>query len=137
MNAAPEATKTAPAGRQDRPPISRRALTVGGAVGVSVLVAALTAGILPRVARQHRLTAAVAVVSSGVPSVSVATVGPAPTSSPGLLPRALPALRTAPIYARTPRHLRRRLVDIGSHVRAGQLLAEIHAPDVDQQVAQA
>ncbi len=137
MNAAPEATKTSPAGRQDRPRISRRALTVGGAVGVSVLVAALTAGILPRVARQHRLTAAVAVVSSGVPSVSVATVGPAPTSSRVLLPGALTAVRTAPIYARTPGYVRRRLVDIGSHVRAGQLLAEIDAPDVDQQVAQA
>jgi len=137
MNAAPETTKTSPAAQQDRPPISRRALTVAGALGASVFVAALTAGILPRVARQHRLTAAVAVVSSSVPTVRVATVGPAPTSSRVLLPGALTAVRTAPIYARTPGYVRRRLVDIGSHVKAGQLLAEIDAPDVDQQVAQA
>src|SRR5260370_21756987 len=103
MNAAPEATKTAPAGRQDRPPISRRALTVGGAVGVSVLVAALTAGILPRVARQPRLTAAVAGVSRGVPRVSVATVRPAPTHPRGLPPRAVPAPPTAPPFRRPPR----------------------------------
>jgi RND family efflux transporter MFP subunit len=46
-------------------------------------------------------------------------------------------VRTAAIYARTPGYVRRRLVDIGSRVRAGQLLADIDAPDVDQQVAQA
>jgi RND family efflux transporter MFP subunit len=137
MNTAPETSKASPAARQDRPPISRRALAVAGALGASVVVAALTAGILPRLARQHRLTAAVAVVSSSVPTVSVATVGPAPTSSKVLLPGALTAVRTAPIYARTPGYVRRRLVDIGSRVRAGQLLAEIDAPDVDQQVAQA
>jgi membrane fusion protein, multidrug efflux system len=138
MNAAPETTKTtSPAPRQDRPPISRRALTVGGALGASVVVAALTAGILPRVKQQRRLTAAVAVESSSVPTVRVATVGPAPTSSSVMLPGALTAVRTAPIYARTPGYVRRRLVDIGSRVRAGQLLAEIDAPDVDQQVAQA
>jgi RND family efflux transporter MFP subunit len=46
-------------------------------------------------------------------------------------------VRTAAIYARTPGYVRRRLVDIGSRVHAGQLLADIDAPDVDQQVAQA
>src|SRR2546426_1111507 len=53
------------------------------------------------------------------------------------LPGALTAVQTAAIYARTPGYVRRRLVDIGSRVRAGQLLADIDAPDLDQQVAQA
>ena len=43
----------------------------------------------------------------------------------------------APILARTDGYLRRRLVDIGDRVIAGQPLAEIEAPELDQQVLQA
>ena len=41
------------------------------------------------------------------------------------------------MYARANGYLKRRLVDIGDHVRKGQLLAIIDAPDLDQQVDQA
>jgi membrane fusion protein, multidrug efflux system len=99
-----------------------------------VVAAVLATGIVPRVARQHRLTAAAVGVS--VPTVSVATVTHDTTASSVSLPGALTAVRTAAIYARTPGYVRRRLVDIGSRVRAGQLLADIDAPDLDQQVAQ-
>jgi RND family efflux transporter MFP subunit len=44
---------------------------------------------------------------------------------------------TTAIYARAPGYLRRILVDIGSRVRAGDLLAVIEAPDLDQEVVQA
>src|SRR5712664_1076375 len=137
MKRAPETIERSRAEEVSGPPIARRSLRIGGALGGSVLVAALMAGILPRMVRQHRLAAAVAVVSSSAPAVSVTTVRPAPTSSSVTLPGALTAVRTAAIYARTPGYVRRRLVDIGSRVRAGQLLADIDAPDVDQQVAQA
>ncbi len=43
----------------------------------------------------------------------------------------------APIYARTNGYLRKWYVDIGAHVKAGQLLAEIETPEVDQQLRQA
>jgi len=69
--------------------------------------------------------------------VSVTTVMHDTSPSSVSLPGALTAVRTAAIYARTPGYVRRRLVDIGSRVRAGQLLADIDAPDLDQQVAQA
>jgi RND family efflux transporter MFP subunit len=137
MTSAPETIARSRVEQDTRPPISRRSLRIGGALGGSVLVAALLAGTLPRMAQRQRLAAAVAVVSSSVPAVSVTTVGPAPTGSSVTLPGALTAVRTAAIYARTPGYVRRRLVDIGSRVRAGQLLADIDAPDVDQQVAQA
>jgi RND family efflux transporter MFP subunit len=137
MSTAPQTMEPPRAAQEKRAATSRRGRWVGGALGGSVFVAALAAGILPRVARQHRLGAAVAVVSSTVPTVSVATVARAPTSPSVSLPGALSAVRTAAIYARTPGYVRRRLVDIGSRVRAGQLLADIDAPDVDQQVAQA
>ncbi len=40
----------------------------------------------------------------------------------------------APIYARANGYLKRRLVDIGDHVKAGQLLAEIDTPELDQEL---
>ena len=43
----------------------------------------------------------------------------------------------APIYARTNGYLKSWSVDIGAHVKSGQLLAEIEAPEVDQQLQQA
>ena len=117
-------------------PISRRRVGIVGAIGGSVLIAALVLGVVPRVAQQQRLSAAVA-EGSVVPVVTVVTVGRATASSSVALPGALTAARTAAIYARTPGYVSRRFVDIGSRVRAGQLLADIDAPDLDQQVVQA
>jgi RND family efflux transporter MFP subunit len=51
-----------------------------------------------------------------------------------LLPGNVQALSEAPIYARTDGYLKRWLVDIGTPVKAGQELAEIDAPEVDQQL---
>ena len=45
-----------------------------------------------------------------------------------MLPGTMQAFTDASIYARTDGYLKRRLVDIGAHVRAGQLLAEIDTP---------
>jgi len=101
------------------------------------LAVILLTGIAPRVAQHHRLTAAAAAVGVSVPTVSVTTVTHDTSPSSVSLPGALTAVQTAAIYARTPGYVRRRLVDIGSRVRAGQLLADIDAPDLDQQVAQA
>src|SRR5258708_19792200 len=47
------------------------------------------------------------------------------------------AVTEAPILARAEGYVQRRYVDIGDRVAAGQLLAEIEAPDLDQQVRQA
>lgn len=137
MSTAPKTMEPPHEGQETHVALSGRGRWVGAALGGSVFVAALAAGTLPRVARQQRLAANVAAVSSAAQAVTVTTVGPAPTSPSVSLPGALSAVRTAAIYARTPGYVRRRLVDIGSRVRAGQLLADIDAPDVDQQVAQA
>src|SRR5689334_11692536 len=71
--------------------------------------------------------------------VTVATTRP--QSQGGEAELALPgnvqANTDAPIYARTSGYLKRWLVDIGTPVKAGQLLAEIDAPEVDQQLRQA
>ena len=53
------------------------------------------------------------------------------------LPAEVQAFVEAPIYARANGYLKSWNVDIGQHVEAGQLLAEIDTPEVDQQLEQA
>lgn len=53
------------------------------------------------------------------------------------LPGRLDAYSRAPLYARVNGYIKRWTVDIGATVKAGQLLAEIEAPDLDQQLLQA
>jgi len=53
------------------------------------------------------------------------------------LPGNIQAFIDAPVYARTNGYLKKWYADIGTHVKAGDLLAEIDAPDVDQQLSQA
>ena len=127
-------------GNHRSPPASPRrrgSRALGGAIAAGALGAILLTGIVPRVAQQHRLTTAAAAVAVTLPAVSVTTVTRESSASSVSLPGALTAVQTAAIYARTPGYVRRRYVDIGSRVRAGQLLADIDAPDLDQQVAQA
>jgi RND family efflux transporter MFP subunit len=54
-----------------------------------------------------------------------------------VLPGTMLAFTDAPIYARTNGYLRKWYVDIGSRVRAGQVLADIDTPEVDQALEQA
>ncbi|HXE14962.1 MAG TPA: efflux RND transporter periplasmic adaptor subunit [Bryobacteraceae bacterium] len=54
-----------------------------------------------------------------------------------VLPGNTQAFTDTPIYARTNGYLKRWYFDIGARVKAGQLLAEIETPEVDQQLAQA
>jgi RND family efflux transporter MFP subunit len=59
------------------------------------------------------------------------------SSSNLTLPGMLQAFSESPIYARVDGYVRTWYVDIGAHVTKGQLLAEIDAPEVDQQLNQA
>jgi RND family efflux transporter MFP subunit len=53
------------------------------------------------------------------------------------LPGNTQAFTDAPIYARASGYLKRWYFDIGTHVKQGQLLAEIETPEIDQQLQQA
>jgi RND family efflux transporter MFP subunit len=98
-----------------------------------VLAAALALGIMPRLGRRKQVAAVVA-QNSAVPTVSVTTIQPATGASTTSLPGTLTPIETAPIFARATGYIRRLPVNIGSRVRRGDLLAEIEAPDLDQQV---
>ena len=71
------------------------------------------------------------------PTVSVVQPKPGSPQEEVVLPGTMQAFAEAPIYARTSGYLRRRLVDIGSRVKANQLLAVIDAPELEQQLQQA
>ncbi len=109
----------------------------GGAMTVVLLAGALIAATVPRLRHDKELDAAAARSASSPPIVSVAIARRAPVDSELTLPgNALP-FREAALYARTNGYLKRWTVDIGDRVQEGQLLAEISAPDVDDQLAQA
>jgi RND family efflux transporter MFP subunit len=72
-----------------------------------------------------------------VPTVAVIHPASEPAEEGLVLPGTLQAYVESPIYARTNGYLKKWYRDIGSRVRAGDLLAEIDTPEVDQQLVQA
>ncbi|MGY4310835.1 RND family efflux transporter MFP subunit [Bradyrhizobium sp. JR3.5] len=72
-----------------------------------------------------------------VPEVRVASVRASDSKINVTLPATTAAFEAANIFARTSGYVEKRYVDIGDRVKAGALLAEIVAPELDHQVAQA
>ena len=106
-------------------------------IGLILFGALMLAGVLPRLARQKKIKAAAQAVQNSIPNVSVVQAQEAPASSDLQLPGDVEAIQVASISAQTTGYLRRFHADIGDRVRAGQLLAEIDTPEVDQQLQQA
>ncbi len=69
-------------------------------------------------------------------TVNVTHPGPGPSENEIVLPGNLSAFNEASIYARTNGYLKAWYTDIGAKVTAGQVMAEIEAPDVDAQTRQ-
>ncbi|MEH2323690.1 MAG: efflux RND transporter periplasmic adaptor subunit [Nostoc sp.] len=107
-----------------------------GVLGAVFFGSLLLIGILPRLSQRSELQAAVKEAST-IPSVNVITPHRAAATSNLELPGSVVALNQTTIYARSTGYLRRWYADIGDRVQAGQLLAEIDSPDIDQQVLQA
>lgn len=112
-----------------------RTLKVGGTAAALCALAVVAVGIASRRHSDHELASWTAAQST--PVVSLIQPKPATGSGTLTLPANLQALNSAPIYARTSGYVRRWFVDIGQHVHAGQVLAVLDAPDVDQQLAAA
>ena len=75
--------------------------------------------------------------TQAVPTVLLVSPKTSSGSRELILPGTLRAYLEAPIYARVGGYLKRWYVDIGAHVKAGQLMAEIETPELDQQMKQA
>jgi len=129
----------------DQPPVIRvevpghanrpRRTTVWVAA-VLAAVALLGAGIIPRMQRSARAAETAETASSSLANVLVVQARLTSGSADLELPGNVQALNVASIYARTSGYVQQRLVDIGTPVKAGQLLAVIASPEVDQELAQ-
>jgi RND family efflux transporter MFP subunit len=105
-----------------------------GALGVFMILFAV--GIVPRLRNSRELAAAAEQLRTTPPNVYV--VRPEPASVADLtLAATTQAIQDSIIYARISGYLVRRHVDIGDRVTAGQLLAEVDSPEVDEQLRQA
>ncbi len=104
---------------------------------VLVLVALLAIGIVPRIIRNREARAVVEASTVLLPEVTVVHPEIAPAQTDVSLPGNIQPLYSASIFARTNGYIAKRFVDIGSHVKAGQLLAIIATPEIDQQLNQA
>ena len=100
-----------------------------------MLAAIVISGILPRI--QARATLKRETEEMAMPTVSVVHPQHTAPSQEVVLPASVQAYIDSPIYARTNGYLKSWYVDIGAHVKPGQLLAEIDTPEVNQQLRQA
>jgi RND family efflux transporter MFP subunit len=120
-----------------RPPARSRAWRVLVLLLVAVLLVAgiVFWGINARI----QTAAAVKEVTRelAIPAVSVVHPKPGAVKNEVVLPGNIQAFTDAPIYARASGYLKQWNVDIGGHVKVGQVLAQIEAPELDQQVRQA
>ncbi len=117
--------------------LSPRKVALLGLILLVVFGLIFVLGFLPRL-RDQRITQGLAQrESTALPEVDVAAARRSTSQSDLELPGTTTGLVEAPIYARASGYVSKRYVDIGDRVRAGQLLAMIDAPDLDQQVDQA
>ncbi len=104
---------------------------------VVIALGAFFAGRLARQKTTDQLNAAAELRKASPILVNAAKVKRAPSRSDITLPGTITPITEAYVFARAAGYLKRRYADIGDRVRAGQLMAEIDAPDLDQQVTQA
>lgn len=119
----------------DLPPASPRRVKVTLIVVLSVLVCAGLIVLVERLLERNALAKETA--SNIVPTVAVVNPVTEPADEELVLPGTLEAYEESPIYARTSGYLRRWYKDIGSHVKQGELLAQIDTPELDQELSQA
>jgi RND family efflux transporter MFP subunit len=116
-------------------PVSRRKVGLFGMLAGIVLIVVVITGIRSREEANARLREwtddqAIPTVAVALPEARIIdpTIG---------LPGRLEAYQRAPIFARVQGYLKSWNADIGARVKAGDVIAEIEAPDLDQQLLQA
>jgi RND family efflux transporter MFP subunit len=104
-------------------------------IGLLVVAAIVVAGIVPRMRAERELKAATDELA--VPTVVVTQPREGAPQTEIVLPGNIEAFTDSPIYSRTNGYLKKWYADIGTHVKKGELLAEIETPEIDQELDQA
>jgi RND family efflux transporter MFP subunit len=107
------------------------------AVLALMIATAVVGGLLPRLSRQKGLLAASQELTARRPVVIASPAHLAAAKDTIDLPGDLQPIVESAIFARADGFLRTRNVDIGDHVKAGQVMAEIETPELDQQIGMA
>ena len=137
MQVEQEQSKTATvaaAGATRRQGAGLRGLLLLVLVGVVLVAYVIWSGIASRA--QASSTLASETRDLAVPTVTVITPKTMPGAQEIALPGNVQPFIDTPVWARSSGYLKAWYVDIGAHVKQGQLLAEIEAPEVDQQLRQ-
>lgn len=116
---------------------SGTAITAICLAAVVLTVIAFFAGYIPMRDRKTQIAAEAREAQNAVPRMDVIRVARSNRKSGIILPGSIQAITEAPVLARADGYLERRLVDIGDRVKTGQILAEIDAPELVDQVSQA
>ncbi len=116
------------------PIVSTGRLKLAGVVTAGVAVLVVVVGLVTRVSADQSQAAWTR--DQSIPTLSLAKIDGGGERQL-VLPGEVQAFNTAPIHARVGGYLKHWYVDIGTPVKAGQLLADIDTPDLDQQVLQA
>jgi RND family efflux transporter MFP subunit len=116
------------ADRQHRP---KRGIWIA-IIGLIVVACVVAAGILPRMKAKADLRGETNDLA--VPTVTVIQPKQGAPAEEIVIPGNVQPFIDSPIYARTNGYLKKWYMDIGTHVKTGQLLAEIDTPEVDQQL---
>src|SRR5580704_17567900 len=115
--------------------VSRGRTIVIVVVLLAVAAVLVITGIVPRLRASRALAAETNELAA--PTVLVSQPKPGAPSQEIVLPGNIEAFVDSPIFARTNGYLKRWYFDIGSHVKQGQLLAEIESPEIDHELSQA
>jgi RND family efflux transporter MFP subunit len=93
-------------------------------------------GVWGKISQQEQVTATAEQARDFIPSVRVATVEASPATVSVTLPGTTAAFAAANIFARATGYIAKRNVDIGDHVKAGDVLAQLAVPELDDQISQ-
>ena len=104
--------------------------------GFLLLAAGLSLGVWGKISQQEQVTATAEQARDFIPSVRVATVEASPATVSVTLPGTTAAFAAANIFARATGYIAKRNVDIGDHVKAGDVLAQLAVPELDDQISQ-
>ena len=116
---------------------SYRTLLVVLILLVGLVLAGYYLGYLPRQQRELALAAESKTDGQALPVVTLVPVRRSASTSNLVLPGNIQAVTESPVLARASGYIKSRSVDIGDRVTEGQVLAEIEAPELDQQIRQA